>query len=183
MSPKQHRFSEEYVLDLNGTAAARRAGYTGTNATLNVTACRLLHNAAVADRISALQVDRSRRTGITSDVILGELLRLARTDVSQAFDADGNMLPINQMPEDVRRSISSIEVNEEHHRSALGTDGESDRRKITNVKKLRFWDKKGALELLGKHLRLFVDKIEVAEAGNLAEKLAAARERRRVFLK
>lgn len=163
LTPKQQRFVEEYLVDLCAKSAATRAGYSVKSA--ECLGYQLLQNPRVAAAVSAGREAQSKRTGITADVILGELLRIGRADLGQAFDEDGNLLPIKQIPEDVRRAMSGIDVEE--RRGDMQIDAETgDMRHIPmRVHKVRFWDKKGALELLGKHLNLFVDRTELTGPG------------------
>lgn len=148
-------FVQEFLVDLNGTAAARRAGYKGNERTLAVTGARLLRSANVAKRIEAAKVERMNRTKITADVVLGEILRLSRADLADAFDKNGNLKPIHEIPEDVRRAISAVEVDE------LFDGKGKDRKHVGFTRKVKFWDKTKALELLCKHLGLLVEKHEV----------------------
>ena len=70
INPRQWRFVEEYLIDLNGTQAATRAGYAPESA--HVTASRLLKNANVAAEIERLQRGNSYELGqMRTDVILG----------------------------------------------------------------------------------------------------------------
>ena len=152
LGPKQARFVEEYLKDLNATQAAERAGYSAKTAASQ--GGRLLHNVEVSKAIEDGCAARAKRTGITADVILGELLRLARVDIREAYDATGHLLPIKQIPEDVARAISGIKVLDEF-------EGSGDERvKIGEVREVKFHDKTRSLELLGKHLKLFTDKVE-----------------------
>lgn len=154
LTPKQEAFVKEYLIDLNGTAAAKRAGYTGSDNVLANTAHNLLRNPKVAAVIQEAMDKRSERTEITADVVLKELLLIARADLSQAYADNGKLLPIKQIPEDVRRAIAGIKVFEEFE--GMGKD----RIQIGEVREVKFWDKPKALELLGRHLKLFTDKIE-----------------------
>lgn len=78
--------------------------------------------------------------------LLGELKRIALVDVGQAYEADGRLKPIHEIPEEVRRCIAAVETLE-------GKDG-------VVLKKVRFVDKLKANELIGKHLRMFVEQHE-----------------------
>lgn len=169
LNERQRSFAAEYLVDLNATAAARRAGYRGTDHAIEVTAHRLLRKAEIATLVAKGNAKRQERTEINAELVLRELLALARVDLGEAFDADGNLLPIKNMPEQVRRALSGIDVE-----TLKSQEGETMR---TTVTKIRLWDKKGSLELLGKHLRLFVDRVEHDATPRLAEALAAARAR------
>lgn len=157
LNQKQERFAQEYVVDHNATQAAIRAGYSADTAV--VQASRLLRNVHVLAIVEKLQAAQRERTGVTADTILFELLRIARSDLGQAFDENGNLLPIKEIPEDVRRAISGVETFEEF-------DGHgADRVKIGETRKLKFWDKTRALELLGKHLGLYVERVDHTSGG------------------
>lgn len=80
MNARQIRFCHEYIKDLNGTAAARRAGYTGTDASLATEASRLLRKAEVRTRIAEAQKKREERTGIKADELLVKLQAVAFGD-------------------------------------------------------------------------------------------------------
>lgn len=152
LSPKQQRFCEEYLVDLNATQAAIRAGYS--KKTAQEQSSRLLSNVIVAGCIQQLQVAQSKRTKITADAILAELHALATVDISLAYDDSGFLRPLKEIPENVRRAILNLEAAE-----IFAGDGDA-RSVIGHLKKVRFHDKTKALELLGKHLKLFTEKHE-----------------------
>lgn len=154
LTDNQERFCQEYLKDLNATQAAIRAGYSEKLYSAEVQGCRLLSNIKVKARINELMDARQKRTEITSDVVLQEILLLAKTDLSRAYDDNGKLLPIKEIPEDIRRAIAGVKVFEEFE--GFGKD----RVKIGEVRELKLWDKPRALELLGKHLKLFTEKIE-----------------------
>ena len=148
LTAKQERFVQEYLVDLNGKQAAMRAGYSERSA--EVTASKLLRNPKVQEVVAAAQTARAERVEVKADDVLRELLLIARTDIGDAFSETGALLPLKEMPAHLRRAISSIEVEQ------LTVEGEA----IGTVAKVKLWDKPKSLELLGKHLRLFVDKVE-----------------------
>ncbi|KTT62836.1 terminase small subunit, partial [Sphingomonas endophytica] len=81
LTDKQARFAEEYLVDLNATQAAIRAGYS--KATANEQGARLLANASVAEAISAAQKARSERTNITADDVLRFWHRVGTADPNE----------------------------------------------------------------------------------------------------
>ena len=75
LTPKQNRFVSEYLIDLNQTAAARRAGYQGDENTLAVTGHRLLRNNKVALAIQQAHAKRQQRTELSQDYVVNGLLQ------------------------------------------------------------------------------------------------------------
>ncbi|HAG51722.1 MAG TPA: hypothetical protein DCL42_10385 [Deltaproteobacteria bacterium] len=144
---RQRLFALEYIKDLNGTQAAIRAGYDDTCA--NEMACTNLHMPAVKKEIDRLYEELAARKLITAEMILLELLAIARIDPSEAFDAGGSVKDLKDMPVTLRKCISSIEVEEEFDK--LG------HKKTGYTKKIRFWNKNDALNTLAKHLKLITD--------------------------
>ena len=95
LSPKQAAFVAEYLIDLNATRAAIRAGYS--ERTAGWTGCRLLRNAAVREAVEREQARRAERTGITADRVLAELANIAFADPRDLMEwgrnAEGQRLP------------------------------------------------------------------------------------------
>lgn len=152
LTPKQNAFIGEYLKDLNGTQAAIRAGYSAHTAESQ--AARLLGNVKVRTVLDEALKRRAARTEVKADDILRELARVALTDIGQAFDDEGRLRPLKDIPEDVRRAIAGIEVEE------LYEWENKERVNIGRVRKVKFWDKTRGLELLGKHFKLYTEKIE-----------------------
>jgi phage terminase small subunit len=174
LTPRQMRFIHEYTKDFNGTKAAIRAGYS--RLTADSQASRLLKKPKVRREIDA-NVERLALAGdVKPGDVLRELVAMANTDIRLAFDAEGRLLPLHELPADIRRMISSVETEE-----LWGTepDGDGGMRKaqIGQVRKVRFWNKEKALELLGKHMRMFIDRVEHSADDSFAEVLKKARER------
>ena len=156
LSRKQQRFVSEYLKDSNATRAAMRAGYSKKAA--NMQGHRMLTHpgikAAIDEKFQALQ----EKTEISAQKILAELWRVASIDIRQAYSPNGSLKPIHEMPEDIARAIAGVDVDELFE--GVGRDREN----VGLTKKIRFWDKVRALELLGKHLKLFDD---VAQASHV----------------
>lgn len=165
LNPKQQRFCEEYVVDLNGTKAAIRAGYSQRSAA--VQSARLLIKDNIKTKIDELKSKKSQKVQITAELVLGELLKLATADLSLAYDEHGNLKPIKDIPEAVRKCISSVESFEEYQGAG------KDRLYIGETKKIKFWDKTKSLDLLGRHLALFTDNIDLSSKdGSMTPKSA-----------
>jgi phage terminase small subunit len=156
LSAQHQRFVEEYLVDLNATQAAARAGYS--KKTARVQGSRLLLNAAIAAAISTATAARSERVEVKADEILRELMRAAFLDPADLVDDEGKLLALKKMRPEVRRAIGTLEV------TTTGSE-ESGTAQLTKVKP---WDKLKALELLGKHLKLFTDRVEHSGAVSIA---------------
>lgn len=154
--PKRQRFVEEYLVDLNATQAAIRAGYSPRTA--NEQGSRLLADASVQAAIQAGQRARSAATGVTAARVVEELARIAFLDVGALFDEGDRMRPISELPESVRRAIAGLEVTRE--KRVTKTDPDNVETDITDdLRKVKLWDKPRALELLARHLGMLKDTV------------------------
>lgn len=152
---KQKRFVAEYLKDLNATQAAIRAGYSPRTARAQASQLLTKPNIAAAVEAGAKRV--TDKAEIDATEVLREMKRLAMVDVGLAFDDSGFMLPLKDIPEDIRRAIVGLEVSE-----IFAGDGDQ-KSIIGHLKKVKFADKKGALDSLMKHLGIAgADKLEHA---------------------
>lgn len=147
MNDRQKRFVEEYLIDLNGTQAAIRAGYSPRSA--NEQAGRLMTNASISHAIAVAQAERSKRTGINQDRVVRELAKVAFADVSRAFNTEDGTIRTDAPKEDLA-AIQQVKMKR--------MDGEKGTSYECEVK---LTDKTRALELLGKHLGMWKDKMDV----------------------
>ena len=154
LNARQRQFIVEYCVDKNATQAYIRAGYSPTSA--HVEGPKLLANPRVAAEIASELAQQTKEIRIDAIRILTEYARIAFADTSKAFDGEGRLLPLHKMPADVRRSIASFDVDRR-----TGDDGQE----VTRLSKVRFWPKPAALEALGKHLQLFVEKVQLEGEG------------------
>jgi phage terminase small subunit len=162
LTAKQKAFCEEYMIDLNATQAAIRAGYSKDTA--QEQSSRLLSNVMVQEYVSHLQEARSKRTEITADRVIKELGKLAFGNISNLYNEAGELAHPQKLPEEVSATIT--EVTE---RSLGGEDPMIER-------KYKVADKKASLELLGRHLSIFNDKVKVEQTHDI-DKLEAAMEK------
>ena len=158
---KQAVFVREYLVDLNATAAAKRAGYS--EKTAHVIGQENLRKPAIKEAISEAMNARSKRTEITADRVLIELGRLAFLDIRKAFNADGSLKPIHELDDDTAAAIAGIEVSE-----TAGGDGSAG-----TLKKIKLSDKRASLELCGRHLQMWTDKIKVSGEISIADAIRA----------
>ena len=102
---------------------------------------------------------RSNRVELTADDVLREIMKIAFVDIGRAFDENGNLLNIADIPVDVRKAIAGVDVYDEFSGSG------EDRERIGQTKKVKFWDKNKSMEMLAKHLKLLTNVMDIfAEA-------------------
>lgn len=150
LNEKQKRFCEEYLIDLNATQAAIRAGYSVKTA--NEQGSQLLAKLSVQEEISAKMAERSKRTGVNQDRIVQELARLAFCNLTDVVDRDGKIR--DSATEDDLACIESMKVK----KTSIGS-GEN----ISDIeeREVKIYSKIKALELLGKHLGMWRDKQDI----------------------
>lgn len=150
LTPKQERFCQEYIVDCNATAAAERAEYSKkTAAQLGY---QLMQIPEVLARIDELKRDQTKRTEIQADTILQRLDQIGGVDMAECFTELGALKNIHDIPKELRQCIASIEVLEVEEM----VNGR--KQKIGETKKIKFWDKLRANELIGKHKKMFTER-------------------------
>lgn len=143
MTKKQMRFVEEYLIDLNATQAAIRAGYSPHTA--KDIGCENLAKPNIAAAISQAMAERSKRTGINQDRVLQELARIGFAKITDVVDPETAKIRSDASDDDLA-CIQSIKIKP----GEFGTERE-----------VKLYDKKSALVDLGKHLGLFKDRLEL----------------------
>ena len=168
MNERQMRFAEEYIIDLNCEAAAIRAGYSPKYARGN--AHKLVANSCIKEYIQKRKADRIERTEITQDMVISELAAIAfsnAADYAAVVEKDA----VIQTEEGAAIPLYDEEGNPVKYRTVepvLTADlTDKQKRALSVIKKgrdgfeIKPYDKVRALELLGKHLGMFEDKLEV----------------------
>ena len=165
LTAKQQRFVDEYLIDLNATQAAIRAGYSADTAMEQ--GYQLLRKTSVSNAISQAMAHRSRRTGITQDRVLRELARVAFVNANDVIDTDSATVRADATADDLA-CIQSVKVKVSE--SEMGSSSE---------REIKLYDKMRALEMLGKHLGIFERRDHAngnGEKNNLLEAIAATEE-------
>lgn len=168
LTPKQARFVEEYLKDLNATQAAKRAGYSAkTSGWIGQQLLAKTHIAkCIADRVQA----RSDRTQVDLDGVLVRLAAMVDADMADLYGPEGELLPAQKWPDVWRKGlVSGLDVVEEKRGDEV----------VAVVRKVRLADRVKVLELLGRHVNVgaWRDRMEVEVNSTLAERLARARAR------
>lgn len=164
MTERQKRFCNEYLIDLNVTQAAIRAGYTPKYA--NKKAYELLDKLEIKEYLDKKMKDREQRTEITQDKVVNELAAIAFSNASDFFKVVDKPITAGGVPvlddEGNPRTYKDVEF--------VNTDklSEANKKVISSIKQgsngleIKLNDKLKALELLGKHLGMFKDKVELS---------------------
>lgn len=181
LTEKQARFVAEYLVDLNATEAAKRAGYS--EKTAYSIGFENLKKPEIQEAIQQAKEARAARTGITQDRVIQELARVAFANGTDFAKVVSSECPVTTVDEDgivrevVRRTQRVVLVDTDH------VDPEK-RAAIAYIKEgkhgieVSSYDKVKALELLGKHLGLFDGKTSQDPGGenNLLQAIQEAGE-------
>lgn len=169
LTPKQEMFIAEYLIDLNGTRAAIASGYSAKTAESQ--ASRLLSNVKVAAVIAERQEKRLAKLEITAERVLREIALMGFCNMLDyvTIGKDGQAdIDFSNLTREQAAAIQEITVD------TTGGAGDGERRLVLR-NKFKLGDKRGSLELLGRHLKLFTDKLEVSGFDGMAEAIARAR--------
>ncbi len=160
MTPKQQCFVDEYLIDLNATQAAIRAGYSAKTA--KEQGSRLLTNVDVQAAVTAAQAARSERTEIDADWVLARLAQLADTTMADFVDIPDTGMPSFDLGAATAEQLAAIEgLQLDTHRERGEDGGVVEKIKLTLPNKLK------TLELIGRHVdvQAFADRKELTGLG------------------
>lgn len=175
LAPRQEMFVREYLIDLNATQAAVRAGYS--KKTAMVQGCRLLRNAHVQEAIAKAKAARADRLEITADRVLQEIALLAFFRPEYAYNTlEGGELQMKTFEEMGKWSGAIAEVKEDRIiKEVTGTKNKPDSTMVLNDKRtLKFHDKSGNLKTLCEYLGILKN-----QAPALPQNLTVIIERRK----
>lgn len=153
LSEKQIRFCQEYIIDLNAKQAYIRAGYEESSAEAN--AHRMMVNDGVKAYIQELMDKRAERLKITADEVLVGIDKMRRATVKQLFDDEDRVLRVSEWDDDFASAVNGIKFTKQRSMESTPENPVYD-----DVVDVKLVDKKGVSELLGRHLKLFTDKVE-----------------------
>lgn len=140
LEPMQDAFCEEFIIDLNATQAAIRAGYS--EATAKSQASTLLTKPNVQARINQLKRERTERTLMKADDVLNILHEAVNVDMSELYNPNGTIKELDEIRPEIRRLITGIK------QTKFGTE-------------YILFSKEKAIEMTARHHSLFNDKSEV----------------------
>lgn len=158
---KQEKFCQAYVETGNASEAYRQA-YDAENMapeTVNNEAYKLQKNPQITARIEELERLALIRHQVTVDLLIAEYRKLATLDIRKAFDEEGNLKPIHEIDDDTAAALAGIEVEE------IWEGHGQDRERVGTLRKVKFADKKGALDSLMKFHGQLVDRMELTGKG------------------
>ncbi|GHE34826.1 terminase small subunit [Sphingobacterium griseoflavum] len=144
LTDKQQRFVDEYMVDLNATQAAIRAGYSPDTARQMAS-----ENLSKPDIQEAIQIKKqkiSEATGITAERVLAEYAKIAFSDVRNVLTVDGGLKDASEWGDDAAGAVAAVKSFE-----VTSSDGE----KLGTNREVKMYDKLRALEAIGKHIGLF----------------------------
>lgn len=165
LTEKQKRFVEEYLIDLNATQAAIRAGYSEKRA--SEIGYQQLQKTTVQEAIQKAKDERSKRTEITADMVLREYAKLGFSNISDYLkvntrevvvdydrDEEGRKIPIKEWSQ-------SVELFDTDGISREKMDAVAEIKQTKDGIALKLHDKKGALDSIARHLGMFNDNINI----------------------
>lgn len=147
MTRKQERFVEEYLVDLNATQAAIRAGYSPASA--QQISSEMMSKPVVRARIDTAMAELSKRTGVSQERVIRELAKVAFVNPTDVIDFESAKL-LDSATSDDTAAIASVKVKTIPTADGMGVERE-----------IKVADKLKALELLGKHFGMFTDNINL----------------------
>ncbi len=165
LTAKESIFVKEYLVDRNGTRAALAAGYgaksKGKKAAkiAGVQATRMLVKPSIKAAIEAGTEKHLKKADLTAQMVLDEIRKLAFVNTTEAFNPDGTMKALTDLPEDVQAAMASLEVDE------IFAGRGKNRVKVGHTRKFKAFDKVRSLEMLAKYYKLLTDVQEHRGAG------------------
>lgn len=168
MTDAQKRFCDEYLIDLNATRAYKVAyPRCKKDETANAASSRMLRNVKVQEYISEKQQEIEERTEVTQDMVIKELANIALFNIKNIYNDNGTLKAIKDIDEETIRAISSVKVLQKAGAMKISIDmeGKDNEVPIEHIQEqtieFKTNDKVKALELLGKHLGMFKEKVTI----------------------
>ena len=165
-------FAREYVKDLNGTRAAIAAGYAKTTA--RATASRLLTKSNIQGLVASLTKKHADKLDLSAEKVLSELSSVGFSnmlDYIKTTEEGDAYVDLSNLTREQAAAIQQITVDE-------FVDGRGKNVREVKRTRLKLADKNRSLELLGKHLKLFTERVEVSALEGLPERLDEAMKRK-----
>lgn len=165
LTAKQQAFVDEYLIDLNATQAAIRAGYSENTAA--EIGAENLRKPQIAAQIDQARAKRSTETGIDAAWVLKRLEMEADADIADLYAEGGSLKPVHEWPLIWRQGlVAGIDTTRDNDGSVID--------------KIKLSDRVKRIEMIGRHVgvQAFKERLEVDVTSDLAEMIAKARARR-----
>lgn len=147
LTAKQAKFIQEYLIDLNAAAAARRAGYSPKRA--DAIGYENLRKPEIRDALEVARQELSAKTGVTPEKVIEGFANLAFYDLADCYDENGFLKNIHEIEKKTREALAGIEVEELYEGKG------QDRERVGRVRKVKMWSRQQALDSLAKHFGLY----------------------------
>lgn len=170
LSPKEQLFIREFLSSGNATKSAIAAGYAAGSA--SVTGSKLLRKAKVSAELANLREKLLSKLELSAERVLQGLGELAFFDPRKMFNQDGSMKRITELDDATVHALSGMDVEKLFKHFGKGQAEE-----VGTITKVRLADRGLNLERLGRHFKLFTDKLEVTDAAGILARLKKGRER------
>lgn len=175
LSQKQKLFVKYYLIDLNGTQAALKAGYAEKSA--HTTADRYIHGRKggehVKKAIDEAMAARAKKVDIDAEYVLKQLGQMQKALISEIINDSGSLKDVSEWPEIWQRMVVSVDVFEEYDGSG------KDKVLIGYTKRVKLMDRARIMEMLGKHVNVkaFSEQHDVTVKGSIGQRIMDARKR------
>jgi phage terminase small subunit len=146
LNEKQQRFCEEYIIDLNATQAAIRAGYS--QATAGAKGHELLKIVEIQEYLSQLRIEQQARIQITGDMVIKELAKVGFTNIQDYIEEGNTVKDFSQIDSGKASCVAGL-------KRSVTTFGSGKDAGTKETVEFKLWDKVAALEKLGKHFGIF----------------------------
>lgn len=174
LTEKQKAFVREYLIDLNATQAAIRAGYSETTA--GSIGHENLKKPEIQNSIAEAKAKLAEASGITLERVQKEYARLAFLDIRKAFDEEGRLKSIHEMDDDTAAAISGLEVE------TLSEGKGADREVVGRLHKIKLSDKRAALDSITKLFGWVIDKQQISGSLEVVDATPLETARRIAFI-
>jgi phage terminase small subunit len=167
LTPKQERFVAEYLVDLNATQAAIRAGYS--KKTAQQVGSENLSKPVIAEAIAAKTAKQLEQADFTAQDIKAAISRQVNRDVRRLFDKDGSQRSIHELSFDEAAMVAGYEVVK---RNLVSGDG-----RVDTIIKVKLQPQERYVEMGAKHFALLTEQIVIHDSEKFQAKIDAARQR------
>ena len=152
LSKKQLSFIDEYMIDQNGAAAVRRAGYSQRSAAQY--AVMLMKQPFIKAEIERRLSERMKQTELTADSVLAKMKLMTSGDVRDVFDNNGDLLHPRRLPDHIAMRVSGVKVMTKTQPSDTPDGGAE----VVYITEIKFWNPDTQLTNLAKALAMFSDR-------------------------